>query len=359
MYKLNYYLFTITTRYIFVNLLILTSFVMFLHLIDIARILEKDNQNLYHYFLLSLLKIPTVINEVMPFVIVISISFLFRYLINNNELISMRNIGFSIFDIFKPISFSVFMFGIFVLIFLNPLSTKFEKKYESLINKKISDVYSIKFVESGMWIKNNISETNLYFINIKEIDLKEMLAEKIKILIQNDDEKKLIISTNGIINNKNFILQNVTIFDINLEEYYNKEEYILPLNFTKDNIVESIVNYRQVPYYSYYNHIKTLKKFNLYSPEISLFYLSEILKPFFIVMLAFVVVGFSGKYKRNENFFKILFIAILIGFLIFFLKEIITKFTISQNFNFIFSYLIIFFGPFLIGLYQNIKIEND
>ena len=138
-----------------------------------------------------------------------------------------------------------------------------------------------------------------------------------------------------------------------------KNEYLLELNFTKDNIVKSIVNYRQVPYYSYYNHIKTLKKFNLYSSEISLFYLSEILKPFFIVMLAFVVVGFSGKFKRNENFFKILFIAILIGFLIFFLKEIITKFTISQNINFIFSYLIIFLTPFLIGLYQNIKIEND
>ena len=76
-------------------------------------------------------------------------------------------------------------------------------------------------------------------------------------------------------------------------------------------------------------------------------------------MLSFVVIGFSGKFKRNENFFKVLFISILIGFLIFFLKELITKMTISLSINFYISYLVIFFLPLSIGLYQVIKIEND
>ena len=69
--------------------------------------------------------------------------------------------------------------------------------------------------------------------------------------------------------------------------------------------------------------------------------------------------GFSGKFKRNDNFFRILFIAILIGFFVFFLKEIITKLTISLNINVMLSYTSIFLIPFLIGLYQVIKIEND
>ena len=56
-------------------------------------------------------------NEIIPFVIIISMSFLFRSLINNNELISMRNIGYSIFDIFLPVSISVFTIGIFFLSF--------------------------------------------------------------------------------------------------------------------------------------------------------------------------------------------------------------------------------------------------
>ena len=122
-------------------------------------------------------------------------------------------------------------------------------------------------------------------------------------------------------------------------------------------ILNSITNYKLVPYYNYLSHSNTLKKFNLYTSEISLFYLSEIFKPFFIVMLSFIILGFSGKFKRNENFFKVLFISILIGFFIFFLKEIINKLTISLSINFLISYIIIFFVPFLIGLYQTIKIE--
>ena len=69
--------------------------------------------------------------------------------------------------------------------------------------------------------------------------------------------------------------------------------------------------------------------------------------------------GFSGKFKRNENFFKILFISILIGFLFFLFKELITKLTISFNLDYIFSYFIIFITPFFIGLYQVINIENN
>ena len=102
-----------------------------------------------------------------------------------------------------------------------------------------------------------------------------------------------------------------------------------------------------------------MKKFNLYSSAVGLFYLSEVLKPIFMILLAFVVMSFSAKYKRDESFFKILFYSVLIGFTFYILREIINKFTITFNINFIFSYFIIFFIPFIIGLYKTILIEND
>ena len=76
-------------------------------------------------------------------------------------------------------------------------------------------------------------------------------------------------------------------------------------------------------------------------------------------MLAFVIIGFTSKFQRNENFFKVLFLAISVGFMIFLLKELVTKLTISLSLNFLMSYLIIFLIPLFIGLYQIIKIENE
>ena len=359
MKKINFYLFTLASKYILINLIIITILVLFLNLLEISRILEKENTTLGFFLLLSLLKLPTIISEIIPFVIILSIAFLFKNLITNNELISIRNMGFSILDIFKPIAIAIFLFGLFILLFINPLAANFENNFNNLTSKKYPNMYSIKFINEGMWIKNISEDNNKNYINISKINLDNMNAEEIKILNINNKFNKIIIAEKGEIIDKIFKLQNVSILNINNDKFEKVEFYNLILNFDKSNIIDSILNFKFIPFYKYKKHVNNLKKFNLHSSEVSLYYLSEILKPIFLVIIGFTVMGFSGKFKRNENFFKVLFISILIGFLIFLLKEIVTTLTTTMEISFIFSYFIIFMFPLIIGLYQMIRIESD
>jgi len=359
MKKINFYLFSLAAKYILINMLIITILVLLLNLLEISRILEKENTTLGFFLLLSFLKLPTIISEIIPFVIILSIAFLFKNLISNNELISIRNMGFSILDIFKPIAITIFLFGLFILLFINPLSANFEKDFNNLTSKNYLNMYSIKIINEGMWIKNISEDDNRNFINISKINLNNMNAEKIKILNINNKFNKILIAEKGKITDKIFKLQNVSILNINTDKLEKIEFYNLILNFDKSNIIDSILNFKFIPFYKYKEHINNLKKFNLHSSEVSLYYLSEILKPIFLVIIGFAVMGFSGKFKRNENFFKVLFISILIGFLIFLLKEIVTTLTTTMGISFIFSYFIIFMFPLIIGLYQMIGIESD
>ena len=359
MFKIKTYLLKLILKYIAVNQAIILFLVIFINLIELTRILENNNKNILNFIYLSLLKVPSIINETSPLVIIISTAFLFRYLIANNELISMRNVGFSIFDIFQPITIGVFLYGMLLLLILNPLTSITEIQYDKILNNKNEKLYSIYFSEKSLWIKNKNFDDGLSYINIENFDTQKMLAKNITILIVNDMKNEFIQSKSGNIKNKNFFLNDVNYFDISNNIYNYEKSKVLKLNFSKENILSSIINYKNIPYYNYLNHINTLKKFNLYSSSISLYYLSEILKPFFMILLSFVVMGFSAKYKRNENFFKVLFISLLIGFLFFILGEIINKFTLTFNTNFIYSYLIIFFIPFIIGLYKVVQIEND
>ena len=330
-----------------------------IYLLEISRILEKENTTLGFFLLLSLLKLPTIISEIIPFVVILSIAFLFKNLITNNELISIRNMGFSILDIFKPIAIAIFLFGLFILLFINPLAANFENYFNNLTSTKHANTYSIKFINEGMWIKNISEDNNKNYINISKINLDNMNAEEIKILNINNKFNKIIIAEKGEIIDKIFKLQNVSILNINNDKFEKVEFYNLILNFDKSNIIDSILNFKFIPFYKYKRHVNNLKKFNLHSSEVSLYYLSEILKPIFLVIIGFTVMGFSGKFKRNENFFKVLFISILIGFLIFLLKEIVTSLTTTMEISFIFSYFIIFMFPLMIGLYQMIRIESD
>ncbi len=359
MKKINFYLFTLASKYILINLIIITILVLFLNLLEISRILEKENTTLGFFLLLSLLKLPTIISEIIPFVVILSIAFLFKNLITNNELISIRNMGFSILDIFKPIAIAIFLFGLFILLFINPLAANFENNFNTLTSKKYPNMYSIKFINEGMWIKNISDDNNKNYINISKINLDNMNAEEIKILNINNKFNKIIIAEKGEIIDKIFKLQNVSILNINNDKFEKVEFYNLILNFDKSNIIDSILNYKFIPFYKYKKHVNNLKKFNLHSSEVSLYYLSEIFKPIFLVIIGFTVMGFSGKFKRNENFFKVLFISILIGFLIFLLKEIVTSLTTTMEISFIISYFIIFMFPLIIGLYQMIRIESD
>ena len=65
-------------------------------------------------------------------------------------------------------------------------------------------MYSIKISKSGMWIKNQITETKKNIINILDIDLKQMNADNIKILSIDEKNKYFISSNKGKIKNKNF-----------------------------------------------------------------------------------------------------------------------------------------------------------
>ena len=359
MKKINIYLFNLTNKYLFINFIIISLFILFINFLELSRIIPENEKNLFNFLYLSFLKYPSILNEIIPFVTIISISFLIRNLISNNEFVSMRNLGYSIFDIFFPISLAVFIIGLFFLFFVNPLSVFMEKNYDIKLDNREDSLYSIKVSNNEMWIKNKVDKNNFIFINIKNIDLKDMNAENIKIVFIDNKSNKFIAAEKGKFKENLFILNNVKYYDFFNEEFKDLENYNLVINFTQDNILNSISRYKLVPFYKYFEHSRTLAKFNLYSPEIGLFYLSEILKPVFVVVLAFVVIGLTSKFQRNENFFKVLFISIAVGFIIFLLKEVISKLTISLSINFFVSYIIIFLIPLLIGLYQVIKVENE
>ena len=124
--KISIYLFILKIKYILFNLLCITLFIQIINILEVTKLIENENKGLINLLYLSLLKLPSVIIETIPFVIIISTAFIYRNLISNNELISMRNIGYSIIDIFKPIALAILFIGFIILIFVNPLSAKFE-----------------------------------------------------------------------------------------------------------------------------------------------------------------------------------------------------------------------------------------
>ena len=119
-------------KFIILTLFVLSLFIQIINIIEVSRILKSDNFDFFSILYLSLLKIPSSINQIIPFSIIVSTAFFYRYLVTNNELVSMRNVGYSIIDIFKPVGIAIISTGVFFLCFINPLTSFSENKFEIL-----------------------------------------------------------------------------------------------------------------------------------------------------------------------------------------------------------------------------------
>ena len=71
------------TKYILLNIFFIGLFSLLINLLEISRMIEEKNSSMFSIMYLSLLKIPTIIIDIIPFVIVISTAFVYRNLINN------------------------------------------------------------------------------------------------------------------------------------------------------------------------------------------------------------------------------------------------------------------------------------
>ena len=357
--KIFFYLYKTKLFYIFISLLTLVITVQIVDLIELTRInINKENFSIERVLKMSFLRMPFLVNEILPFVIITSTSFFFKYLVDNNELISLRNIGMSIINIFYPVALAVFTVGFLALLILNPISSISMGHYQNINNENKQSNSVIELSGDNIWIKNKLKNKTLY-LNAKNIDIKEMSLTQIMIIEQEKNESLVSFAKEGRIADNFLKLNDVEEIDIKKNKSIKYDNKTIKINFIDEDIVNSVQYYKHTPFYNYLNYSQSMKKLNYLTPEIILYFLSEIFKPLLLISVCFVVSGYVAKFKRNESFFKTIFIAIIIGFIMFLLDKLIY----SINVNNLISYIIIIASipiiSIILGTIMFIRVEKN
>ena len=335
--KIFFYLYRTKIYYIITSLLILIVTVQIIDFIELTRSnINKENFVFENILKMSLLKTPFLINEILPFVIIISTAFYFKNLIDNNEFVSIRNVGLSILNIFYPAGAAVLTIGVFSLFILNPISSLSMSLYEKYDLNKNNSNNIVNLNDGNIWLKNKINN-NILYINAEKINIKQMSLKDAMIIDYRDKNPKIYFAKEGLIKKRYIALLDVNEINIDSSNMLNYDSKNIEINFIQEDILNSLKYYKYTPFYNYLNYTKSMEKLNYLSNDIILYFLSEILKPLLLISIAFVVTGYVSKFQRNESFFKTIFIAIIIGFILF----LIDKLIYSINANNLLSYLII------------------
>ena len=203
------------------TILIFIALGIILNLFEEIEFFKNLNESLSLPLLLSLSFVPTLIIELLPFIIFISSMWYFSFLKSNTDLLSVKTFGYSNLRITVLLSFSAFIFGVIILFAINPVTSIMVKFYEQTKAQYSRDVdHLISINKNGVWIKE-----------------KDVISSRI--ITAQSIEENFLQDVTIYVFNKNTMTQRIQADKVNIENSIWKIKEAIVYNFDNNIASES------------------------------------------------------------------------------------------------------------------------
>jgi lipopolysaccharide export system permease protein len=318
---LNKYLIFKFSKIIFITILIFLSLGIILNLFEEIEFFKNLNLSFIFPIVMSLSYVPTLILELLPFIIFLSSMYYFLHLRSSKDLLAIKVFGYSNIKIILILSFFSFLLGVFFLFALNPITSTLIKYYETEKAQYSRDVdHLISVNKNGVWIKE--SEGSDYkIIHSEKLSNSNLVGVSIYIF-SGDKLIKRIESESAEITISPWKMKNVYVYDFIEINSSFFEKYEFESNNTSDKInnlfknldtipfVDLILNYTELNNKGYSKKLLN-EKINKYSS----------LPIFLFLMVVLAAIFTIGSLKIKQNFYYII-VSILSCVAIFYFKDL-------------------------------------
>jgi lipopolysaccharide export system permease protein len=240
--SINRYIIKEYIKSLFVVIGIMLSIILLINLLDEFNFFKSKKDLKFIFFLIfTILKIPNVLINLFPFIVLFSGIFFYIKIYNHNEVISLRTMGYSNIQIILIPALTSFVIGYIMIFLIVPFSSSMLKYYEEL-RSEYNDTKNLVFVnETGIWILDkNEKEKNI--VRIEKISKDFSTISQVTIYnydISNNFIRR-IDANDGVINEKNWLLNKVYIITANKKN--NKENYLNNYNYTSNININELKN---------------------------------------------------------------------------------------------------------------------
>ncbi len=287
---------------------------------------------------LSLMVIPSILINLLPFILFLSSMVVFIKLKDNRDIIALKTFGFSNINFLILFSLASIFISIVILFVFNPLTSATVKYYEDIKGRYDLDKSHLASINSnGIWIREK-DGNNINIIKSERLEGDQLINISIYKFNENYTLSLRIDASEARISENPWILQNGRKIDFEKE---NNIEEFLTFKF------ESTFNVEKLN--SIYSNLDTVSFFNLitnmeslvnkgYNPtlltEKKHFYLSL---PFFLVLMVCLASMFTlNTNDRKQNTYYIL-LSIIVCVIIFYFKNFSTALGTTEKIPIILS----------------------
>jgi len=341
---------------IFLSLIILSSFIE-----EIFFFREKQiSENLFiKTFVLSLIKTPTLIINISPFIFLFSGIFFYVKLLRSNEITPLSLSGFSKnFVTLVPTVYS-FLLGVFIILFLTPVSASLSRYYETIKQDYSGNDNLLIMSNTGLWVKEKKNNETIIIRADKIIDqdfenLKNITIYKFN---NNDELIKRIDSKKAKVQKSNWVLDNAKVLD---QDNTNKEEKKLNFdtNLSLNELQNFFSNSDTLSIWNINNEIKIIKERGYYGQELIITFNKYLSLPFLLASMIILATFFTIKNGYQFNNFIYAFFGVMTGIFVYFLSDLSIAIGKSGKIPLIMSVWIPVLLVMILSVYSVVK-END
>ena len=231
--KYHLYLASLFVKNLFTIIIIFIFLSFFLNIFEEIKFFENKENGIYYPIILTILNIPSIIFEILPFIFLLGVMFFFINLFDRDEIDHLRSHGIDNAKITSIISLASLIMGFILIIVFYSFSANLKSLYLNIKYQYSNAGDHLAIVnEDGLWIKEKSEKDgNIYIINATNYKKNSLENLKITELDENYNLLNTIVSDKADINKKLWLLTNVKIYSQEKKtEYKQNHKYLSSFN---------------------------------------------------------------------------------------------------------------------------------
>ncbi len=321
-FVINKYLSKEFTKISIITIIIFFCLGFIMNLFEEINFFKDIDIGVYVPLLLTFLKVPSLMHNMLPFIILISGIWFFLKIKKTDEITAMKVSGMSNLTVILIPCFVAVILGMFFVTLINPITSVSLKKYENVKGQYERDKdYLAAITKNGIWIKEkNDNKNNI----IRASTLKEENLMDLTIYQFDKDNNfiKRIEARYADISSRDWRLKEVNILDDNgalLSSNLNEIKYRSIYDLNKIKSLYS--NLDTVSFWKINSEIKLLEERGYSTRQMETKLHRSLAFPFFLLSMVLLSGVFTLGISFKENNLTYIFITIITCILVYFFND--------------------------------------
>ena len=294
-------------------LVVLTAIILLFDLVELLRhAAKRENVTFLDVLTLALLKSPQMMHIIFPFIALISGMIFFLLFNRSSELIVMRAVGMSVWNVLMPLCVLVFCLGLLDIFAFSPISAKTARRYERLEERiGMTSSSPFKWTEDGFWWRENTSDGTLVVRasqvnqNNGQISLSDV---SVLDLSKEDIYRQHIESAEAHLTQGKLILPNAFVINPESEKSSTEAEFSFKTTLSLERLLEKFDEPQTMSFWRFPHFIRFLKHAGFSARQHEVYFFELTAFPLFLVAMLLISALFTlpPSNRRGGVFLRVL-----------------------------------------------------